>query len=289
MAKAKEGPGALLKAAQDQLDVIQKKLADVLADPSSLVPGDGGLAACAAGYWGSEVAKKLSVVSDDTSGLVSTMTQIAADVQEPMKALGDGLEKALQQLEGSVKALAKLPKMIQKEMEGKDSPDDIGKIDTAPMKKALNAGDLDSPLGAIGGMKDLLDNAILVLKSGVDALEGFLQTAPGAVKSAFDLPTPLCALQSVLMSQAPQLMTELLCMLEKLQGVSLQPVMDALAGTQDKIANLDVEQIKSPVNTFTESAKELVEKLDKTVSAAKLASGGGMKMPGGMGGLGAFG
>lgn len=45
-------------------------------------------------------------------------------------------------------------------------------------------------------------------------------------------------------------------MLEKLQGVSLQPVLDALAGTQGKIAGLDVEQIKTPVNTFMESAKE---------------------------------
>jgi len=285
MAKARDGPGALLKAAQEQVDSIQQKLSDALANPSTLVPGDGGVAACAAGYWGGEVAKKLKVVSEDTSGLVETMTKMAADVQEPMKALADGLEKALQQLEGSTKALAKLPKMIQKEMEGKDSPDDIGTIDTAPMKKALDAGDLDGPLGEIGGMKDILDGAIAVLKSGVDALEGFLSTAPGAVKSAFDLPTPLCALQSVLMSQAPQLMTDLLGMLEKLQGVSLQPVMDAMASTQDKIANLDVEQIKTPVNTFMESAKELVEKLDKTVSAAKLASGMPAGLPKGLPGF----
>jgi len=31
-----------------------------------------------------------------------------------------------------------------------------------------------------------------------------------------------------------------------------------------------------PVKKFTESAKDLVDKLDKTVSGAKLASGGGM-------------
>jgi len=286
MAKARDGPGMILKAAQEQVDGIQKKLEAALADPSSLVPSGGGVAACAAGYYGGEVAKKLRAVSDDTSGLVAVMTKMAEDVQKPMKDLAEGLEKALSQLEGSVKGLAKLPKLIQQEMQGKDSPDDIAKIDTAPMKKALDGGDMDGPLSAIGGMKDILEGAIAVLRSGAEALQGFLESAPGAVRHAFDLPAPLCALQSVLMSQAPQLMTDLLGMLDKLQGVSLQPVMDAMNGTMDKVANLDMEQIKAPVNKFMESAKDLVEKLDKTVSGAKLATGGGMPSLGGMGGFG---
>eukprot|EP00429_Kryptoperidinium_foliaceum_P042713 CAMPEP_0176115130 /NCGR_PEP_ID=MMETSP0120_2-20121206/57817_1 /TAXON_ID=160619 /ORGANISM="Kryptoperidinium foliaceum, Strain CCMP 1326" /LENGTH=339 /DNA_ID=CAMNT_0017449367 /DNA_START=63 /DNA_END=1082 /DNA_ORIENTATION=- len=268
MAKAKDGPGVLLESAQSQVEEIQKKLEAALADPSSVAGGAG----CVASWYGGEVAKKLQSFSDETKGLVSTVQKMAADVKKPMKELAEGLQKSVQQLEGSAKSLAKLPKLIQQELEGKDSPDDIAQINTEPMKKALAVGDLDGPLSAIGGMKGLLDGAIAMLRNGVAALEEFLQTAPATVRSAFDLPAPLCALQSVLMSQVPQLLTDLLGMLEKLQGVSLQPLMDALTGTQGKVAGLDVAMIKTPVNAFMEPAKDLVDKLDKTVSGAKLAS-----------------
>jgi len=273
MAKAKEGPGALLSAALEQVDAIQKKLQAGLSDPSSLVGGSGGAAGCIAGWYGGEVAKKLQGLSDEASGLTETMKKMAANVQTPMQSLAEGLEKAVSQLQASVQSLAKMPKLLQKELEGKDSPDDVAKINTEQFKQALQGGDLDGPLAAIGGMKGLLGTAIAALRGGVEVLEGFLQTSPATVRGAFDLPAPLCALQSALMSQAPQLMTDLLGMLEKLQGVSLQPILDALMGTQGQIGGLDVETIKAPVSKFMESATALVEKLDQTVSAAKMAGG----------------
>jgi len=282
MAKAKEGPGDMLKGAQSQVDALKNKIEETLANPSSIM-GDSG-AACIAGWYGGEVAKKLRSFGNETNGLVEEMKKMASNMAQPMKDLADALEKAVSQLEASVKNLAKLPKLISQEIQGKDSPDDVAKINTDPMKKALSGADLDEPLKAIGGMKGLLDSAVSALKGGMETMEKFLQSAPETVRRAFDMPAPLCALQSVLMSQAPKLMVDLLGMLEKLQSVSLEPVMKALNNTTEKVGSLDPQAIKTPVNKFMESAKDLVDKLDKTVSGAKLASGGGMpKMPGGMG------
>jgi len=272
--KAKEGSGAVIKAAREQVEGIQKKIEEALADPKSLVPG-GGLAACAASCYTKSVQTKLRAFGDDSSALVETLTKLAGDVQKPLKDLAEGLERAMSQLEGSVKALAKLPKLIARELEGKDSPDDIGKIDTAPMKKALAKSDLDGPLGALGGMKDMVGSAIEALKAGVEALEGFLTSAPDTVRRAFDMPGPLSLIQGVLMSKAPQLMTDLLAMVETLKGFSLKPVLVGLSSTQGSLGGLSAAQdtLKNPVEKFTDSAAGLVDQLDATVTAARMAGG----------------
>lgn len=102
-----------------------------------------------------------------------------------------------------------------------------------------------------------------------------MQDAPGALRSAFDLPGPLLLVQGLLMSQAPALLTELLAMVEKLRGLSLKPLLDSLTGTQGAIAGLDIEQVKASVTTFRASATDLVEKLDKTVLGVRAAQGAG--------------
>jgi len=272
MDKVKDGPGAIMKAVTDKAGEIKTTLEKALNDPASLAPGGGGLAACASWYGGAVVGK-LKGFSDETEAVVAQIMKIKTDVEKPLQQLANDLKGAMDKLEAGVKALAKLPKLIMKELEGKDSPDDIAKINTGPMKKALNAGDMDGPLGVIGGLGGLVGAAIGVLAKGVQVLEDFISTAPDKVKSAFDVPVPLCFLQSVLMSQAPQIMTDLLGMIDKLKGVSLQPLMNSLNGSKDMIANLDVNAVKTPVNTFVESATGLVDKLDKTVSGAKMGGG----------------
>merc|ERR1719282_451768 len=95
-------------------------------------------------------------------------------------------------MESSVKALAKLPKLVSSEFQGKDSPDDIAKVDTEPMKKALAGGDVAGPLNAIKAAKDALGGAVAVIEKGVTTLQEFIDRAPGAVKDAFSPPFPLC-------------------------------------------------------------------------------------------------
>mmetsp|Transcript_78800 Transcript_78800/g.189097 ORF Transcript_78800/g.189097 Transcript_78800/m.189097 type:complete len:319 (-) Transcript_78800:63-1019(-) len=274
--KAKEGPGGLLKAVQEQVDALLKSIDAAIADPSSVAGGGG----CMVSWYGGEVAEKLKGFSGETKDLLEDMKKMASKVQGPMKDLSEAMEKAVTQLEGCLKSLAKLPKLINQEIQGLDSPDDIAKIDTAPMKKALNGGDLDEPLAALGGIKSIVDTAVNAVKSGAEKLEDFLQSAPDTAKRCFDLPAPLCAFQSVLCAQAPELLTELLGMLKKLQSVSLKPILSSLTSTQSTISGLKPSQIKDPVGKFLESAKDLVDRLDKTVAGAKLAGGvGSFKAP----------
>merc|ERR1719446_842311 len=114
--------------------------------------------------------------------MAKNISKVAEDMAGPLKQLGETLEKAMSQLEGSLKALAKLPKLVAKEIQGKDSPDDIAKIDCAPMKKALNCGDVDTPLNSIKGLNDILGGAIEAVKKGIAALGEFITGAPDKVK-----------------------------------------------------------------------------------------------------------
>lgn len=270
MEQVKDGPGPLMKAVQDKAGELRDKIDKALADPSSLSPGGGGLAACASWYGGA-VSTKLGAFGDEAAGVVDALTKLKADVEKPLKELADKLKDAMGKLEKGLKALAKLPKLVNSELQGKSSPEDIGKINTGPMKQALEAGDLDAPLGVLAGLKSLLESAIGVLKKGAQFLEDFLSAAPDTVKAAFDVPQPLCMLQSILLSQAPAIMTDLLGLIDKLKGASLQPLVGALDSSQETIANLDVNAVKEPVNKFTASAKDLVDKLDKTVKMAGAA------------------
>jgi len=269
--KAKDGPKKMMDEAKAKFEEFKKKIDAMLADPSSLAPGGGAMAGCAS-YYGKSVASKLGSFAEEASTMTASIAKVATDMEAPLKTLSETLEKAMGQLEGSLKGLAKLPKLISKEIQGKDSPDDIGKINTAPMKKALNCGDVDGPLGSIKGLKDVLGDAIDAVKAGVSALADFLMSAPDKVKDAFGAPPPLCFLTSVLMSQAPAAMTDLLGLLDKLKEIKLKSIVEMLDSTASTIGNLDVDQVKTPMNKFLESAGDLVDQLDKTVTGAKLAS-----------------
>jgi len=280
--KIKSGPKEKLDAAKAKFGEFKAELEKTLADPSSLAPG-GGMAACAS-FYGNSVAGKLGSLKTESESLIESINTIAKGMEGPLKSLGDTLTSAMDKLEGSLKALAKLPKLVAKEIAGKDSPDDIGKIDTSGMKKALNCGDVDGPLNSITGLKDVLGDAVEAVKKGIKALSEFIEKAPDMVKSAFDVPAPLCFLQSVLLSQAPKAMTDMLAMVEKLNQINLQPIVDMLENATSTIGGLDVNQVKTPMNKFLESAGGLVDKLDNTVKGAKLA-GSKPKMPGGMPGF----
>jgi len=269
--KIKKGPAELVKSAEKKFAELKDKLEKVAADPSSAAPNGGALAMCAAQY-GKAVATKLGDVAKNASELGADMAKLATDVTTPLKSVGDTLDGALQKMEDSVKALAKLPKLVSKEIEGKDSPDDVGNINTGPMKKALNGGDVEDPLNSIMALAGELTNVVEIIGRAVAALDEFIGTAPSKIKGAFDPPFPLCCLSGM----QPEALKDLLNMIEQLAKIDLSPVMDTLRNASEKIAGIKVDTIKTPVTTFLESAKGLVDKLDKTVQAAKLSSGGGM-------------
>lgn len=277
--KIKKGPAELVKSAEKQFAELKDKLEKVAADPGSAAPSGGALAMCAAQY-GQAVATKLGKVASNASDVGADMAKLAENVTTPLKSVGDTLDAALQKMEDSVKSLAKLPQLVSKEIQGKDSPDDVGKINTGPMKKALSGGDLDGPLNAIMGLAGELSGVVDIIGKAVSVLEEFVGTASSQIKGAFDPPFPLCCLSGM----QPEALKDLLSMIEKLGQIDLTPVIETLRNASEKIGGIKVDMIKKPVNTFLESAKDLVDKLDKTVQAAKLSSGGGLGKlaPGGM-------
>ena len=68
---------------QEQVGAIMQKLQAALKDPSSIVPSQGPVLACASGCVASEAVTKLRAVKDDTSALMGTMTAMASEVQKP--------------------------------------------------------------------------------------------------------------------------------------------------------------------------------------------------------------
>jgi len=231
-------------------------------------------------WYGNSVVGKLSLIKDDVDELMKGLVTLATDVKTPIMKLAEGLKGAIAELEKSIKGLAKLPKLVAAQLEGKDSPDDIAKIDTSEINEALKVGDLDGPMGKIAAIKDVLKTVIDVLSGGAGKLEEFIMSAPEKFRTAFDVPQPLCFLQSMVMDAAPQAMKDLLELCKKLEAVSFEPILKVFNGAKDTVEGINVDAIKTPVNKFLTEAKDLVGKLDKTVKAAKMAGGGGGALAG---------
>merc|ERR1712064_208124 len=175
---------------------------------------------------------------------------------------------------GSLKKLAKLPAEIKAMANDLGGAEDIAKIDTAPMKKCLNISCIDAPLEQLGGLKDVLESAVDAVKNGVQDIGKFIDEAPDMVREAFNVPTPLCFMSGVLLSQAPEAMKTMLENIDKLKEVKLDGVVQMLEHTTETICKLDVSKVKDPASSFSEQAGEQIDDLDNVISAAKLASGG---------------
>merc|ERR1712137_18831 len=240
---------------------------------------------CAAWY-GNAVVEKLKALSQKVEDLVKLVADMVTQMAEPLKSLGDTLETVIAALEKSLKKLAKLPKEIKALATDLDSVDDIAKIDTEPMKKCLDISGIDAPLEQLGGLKDVLESAVDAVKNGVQEIAKFLDEAPDMVREAFNVPTPLCFMSNMLLSQAPEAMKTMLENIDKLKEVKLDGVVQMLEDTAETICKLDVSKVKDPASSFSEQAGEQLDDLDNVVSAAKLASGGGIPaVPAGLGGM----
>lgn len=273
-----------MESLQGAMKDFASKMEEVMKDPASMAPG-GGMAACA-DWYGSSVAGKLAVLGEDTKNIQETVVKLASDVSGPMSKLAEVLGSAVKELEGSLKRLSKLPAEVMKLGDTCDSPDDVAKIDTAPMKTCTDTSPIEGVLSKIAGLKDVLGPAVAAVQAAVQALDAFVSNAPDMIRKAFDVPTPLCFLTSVLLSQAPPAMKSLMEMVDKLKGVDLQPMVGMLSDASETIANLDIEKVKAPVAKFGSFAKEKVDGLDKVVKGAKAAGslGGAASAMKGLGG-----
>jgi len=267
-----KGPGKALEAMKGQFDKLQEKLDEIMADPGSLAPP--GIAACASWY-GNAVAGKLKSLKGDAQEILDAIVKLVSDLTEPMKKLGETLDKAMSQLDGTVKKLAKLPSEISKLSGEVKGAEDVAKIDTKPMKDCLKVDGISGPLTSLSGLKGPLESAIGAVVSGVESILDFIGSLPGKIKGAFDIPQPLCFLQGALMSQAPPPMKALLDQTDAMKNLDLEPMKKSLGKVKDSICNLDPETVTKPVNAFAEKAGDSVGNLDKLVSGAKMASGGG--------------
>merc|ERR1712007_202782 len=263
-----------------KIEEFKSMMERAMNNPASLAPSSGGLVQCAAWY-GNAVVEKLKALSQRVEDLVKLVADMVAQMVEPLKSLGDTLDEVITALEKSLKKLAKLPAEIKAMANDLDSADDIAKIDTAPMKKCLDISCIDAPLEQLGGLKDVLGGAVDAVTKGVQEIAKFIDEAPDMVREAFDVPTPLCFMSGVLLSQAPEAMKTMLENIDKLKEVKLDGVVQMLEDTTETICKLDVSKVKDPASSFSEQAGEQLDDLDNVVSAAKLASGGG-----GLAGLG---
>lgn len=277
--KVSGNPTAILDEVKGKFDEFKSEITDILNDPASLAPS--GLAACASWY-GGEVAKKLKSLSDEVTSFVDAVVKMVGDLTKPLGDLKTTIENALKELEGSAKKLGKLPNDLAGLADTVKGADDVAKIDTAPMKDSLKVDGVAKPLEAFGPLKDVLKSAVAALKDGVVKLIDFIASIPDKVKKAFDLPAPICFLQSALMSQAPAPMKTLMDKTDAMKNFDMEPMKGVMENISDTIGGLDTDKVVAPIKKFAESAKDPVESLDALVKTAKMASGGalgGFKSP----------
>jgi uncharacterized phage infection (PIP) family protein YhgE len=264
------GPQKILDAVQQCFEEFKSKIDAAMNDPSSLAPS-GGMAACASWY-GNSVVGKLKTMSEDSLAQLDGLKKMGKDVTTPMKTLADTLEKAMTALASTLTKLSKLPAEVGTMASTIDSPDDIAKIDVDSMKKCLDISGIGGPLDSIGGLKGVLGGLVDTIKEGITKLKEFIESAPDTVREAFQVPPPLCFATSMLLSQPPQPMTDMLAGIDKLKNLDLQPLVDSIESIGGTLSNLDVASIKGPVEKFAASASDPIEKLDKAVKGAKMAS-----------------
>merc|ERR1719218_81728 len=89
---AAKGPGDVLDKITGAFDEFKKKIDNAIANPGSLAPGGGAMAACAS-YYGNAVVSKLKVVADEANELLQAIMKVAADLAEAFKSLAATMGK----------------------------------------------------------------------------------------------------------------------------------------------------------------------------------------------------
>jgi hypothetical protein len=270
---AKKGPGEVMDKVKSVFEDFKKTLDKAIEDPSSIA-GGGAAAACAA-YVGNAIVSKLKAIAEEAATIFESIKELGGSLKDAFKSLAETMGKAMEGIMGTVKGLSGLPGEVQKLGETCKGADDVGKIDTAPMKGKLDTSKLGGPLGDLEGLKSSLGPLIETVKSGMEKLAEFIMGLGDKLREAFQVPFPICCIG------APPMLADMLKKVDLLKEIKLDSITDALGNVSETVGNLDVSKVKTPVEAFAASAKEKVEDLDKVVSGAKMAGG----LPGGMPGF----
>lgn len=274
---AKKGPGDILEKIMGLFEDFKKILDKAMEDPSSISPGGGAAAACAS-YYGNAVVGKLKDFGDEVTTLFDEISKMAKSLGKTFQDLAETMGKAMEGIMQTVKGLSGLPGLLTETADKAKGPDDIAKVDTGPMKKALDTSALSGPLGDLGGLKGTLVPLVAAAKDGMGKLADFIGGAADKLRAAFAAPFPLCCVPT------PGMLAEMLKKVEAMKGIPLDDLVTKLGDTAETIGNLDVDKVKKPVEAFAADAKEEVDKLDKVVSGAKMA-GSMPAVPGGVPGF----
>lgn len=269
--KAGSAPGDAMNVVKDALESMKKLLSDAMNDPSSLA-GSGSMASCASWY-GNAVVGKLKDIAAEFQGLFDAIMKAIEGATEGFSGLGGGLGDAMTGIQNTLQGLQDLPKTISNLAGKVKGPADLKDVDTKSMNDSLDLSGMGGPIDALGGLKEGLGTAMDALKQAIEKVLGFLSTAPDTIKEAFGVPTPLCCMTSMVMSQAPEPMKNLLDKVESLQKMELDKKTGPLDDVMGKFNKLDFSVVKEPMEKFAEAAKGQVEKLEKAVEASKMASG----------------
>lgn len=266
---------------KEAMEGFKKGIEDAMNDPASLMPS-GGFAACASWY-GAAIVAKLKELMEVVNKLVDTIVNVAKEMAGPLKDVGTTMTSAMEGINKTVKGLTSIPKEVRKVADKIKGPDDLKDLDTDAMKKALDTKGVEGPLESLDKLKSSLGPAMKSVKEGVESLNDFIRDAPDRIKDAFSVPAPFTCLTPCAMSAAPAPMTQMLEKIEALKAFDLSPLVKMLKGLAENLGDMDVSKVKEPVNKFAEMAGEQIDKLDKTVKAAKMggaASGLMKKIPG---------
>jgi hypothetical protein len=259
-------PKEVIDKVKGAFEELTSSFQKALDDPSSLAPP---AVACVASTVGNAIVTKLKELMANVQQQIQTLMDLAPQIIGPMQNVGKVLESALTSLGETLTKLAKLPAEVGKMAADISDPKDIAEIEVAPMKKSLSTDGMNGPLDSIGGLKDGLQTVVELAKNAFKALMEFVTDLPNKLKNVFELPFPVCC---VSVGDAVPALNDMLTMVGKLNDLPTKELTDLMDNVADKICNMDLDAVKAPVKKFAELAGPSVDKLEKTVQGAKMAS-----------------
>ncbi|CAE8642359.1 unnamed protein product [Polarella glacialis] len=271
MNKAKAGPGDMIEKLAAAFEEFNGKIEKAINDPAALSNAGGPMVACASWY-ATEVAGKLKELVAEVTEISKVVHDKVAEAAKPLSQVATALEEAMKGMEGSAKKLAKLPKEVQDLATTIKGPADLAKVDMGPISGCLDLSPLTGSLTKIDGLKSVLGPVISAVSATLAGVAEFLMSLAEKLIGAFQVPSPLCFLTPMVMSQAPPLLAELLEKVKALQKIDVQPVVEGMKMISDTIGNFDAKAVSVPLEKLAVDAKASIGKLDEAVSAAKLST-----------------
>merc|ERR1719468_253619 len=199
-----------------------------------------------------------------------------------MKQFGEALRQAIEQMEDSIKKIAKLPKELDAMSGRAIGSQDAAQMDVRSLRKSLDSTGSCPFLDGMHGLKEPLKEATAKIKHGCVAIEEFIMHAPDSIRASFNLPQPLCFLQSMVIPQAPQAMTQLLEIVDRMSKLDVEAMHVLMEKINDLVTKLEPDTVSKPVSQFRASTASHMDKLETLVNGSKVESTAPSKTSGGL-------